>query len=108
MRHHLCSQVLRSVFGFCCVVAVLQHAAGAAQVPGGEQSAAEAAFRAGLKAAQAGKLTEAKSQFERVVQLAPSVAAGHSALGAVLVEQGNNAQALAELRSWIAQTLRPS
>ncbi len=92
-------KVVRLVCGLCCALAVGQYAAPAQQAPGGQQAAAETAFRAGLKAVQAGRLAEAKAQFERVVQLAPTIAAGHSALGAVLVRQAKFAQAIVELRN---------
>ncbi len=96
--NHRRAQVVRLVCGLCCLVAVAHHTATAQQGSSGQQAAAETAFRNGLKAAQTGRLAEAKSQFERVVQLAPTVAAGHSALGAVLLQQGDNALALVELR----------
>ncbi len=62
------------------------------------QQAAGTAFRNGLTAVQAGRLAEAQRAFARVVQLAPGVAAGHSALGAVLVQQRNFSAALPELQ----------
>ncbi len=61
-------------------------------------AAAGEAFRAGLAAVQAQDLAGAEKAFTRVVKLAPGVAAGHSALGAVLVQEGKPAQALPELR----------
>ncbi len=60
--------------------------------------AAGKAFREGVTAAQAGQLATAERQFRGVVRLAPEIAAGHSALGAVLVQEGRNAEALPELR----------
>ncbi len=92
------AKTVRLVCELCCFATLLQCGAVAQQSSGGQQAEAEAAFRAGLSAAQAGRLSDAKSQFERVVQLAPAIAAGHSALGAVLVQQGNFAQAAVELR----------
>ncbi len=79
------------------VAAALGVGAGAQGVPTGQQAEAETAFRAGLAAVQAGRLEVANAAFARVVQLAPNVAAGHSALGAVLVREGSFAAALPEL-----------
>ena len=60
--------------------------------------AAGKAFREGVAAVQARQLTLAERQFRNVVRLAPGIAAGYSALGAVLVQEGRNADALPELR----------
>ena len=69
-----------------------------AQAPPATQQAATDAFRTGLAAAQAGNFAAAESAFTRVVQLAPGIAAAHSALGAVLVREGRFAQAIPELQ----------
>ncbi len=58
---------------------------------------ASAAFRAGVAAQQAGQLDEARAQFAKAVRLQPKIAEGHEALGAVLLEMGNAAAAVAEL-----------
>jgi protein O-GlcNAc transferase len=58
---------------------------------------ADAAFHAGLAAADSGDLTAAKEDFQKVVQLAPGIAEGHSALGSVLLELGQPALAIPEL-----------
>ncbi len=60
--------------------------------------AAGDAFRAGIAAVNAHDLAAAEKDFNRVIRLAPDVSAGHSALGAVLVQQGRFTQALPELR----------
>jgi protein O-GlcNAc transferase len=60
------------------------------------QSAGEA-FKAGAAAAARGDLKTAHADFAKVVRLAPKVAAGHSALGAVMLGEGQIAEAIAEL-----------
>jgi tetratricopeptide (TPR) repeat protein len=66
---------------------------------------ADAAFHAGLAAAQSGDLAAARDDFQKVVQLAPEVPEGHSALGSVLLQLGQAGQAIAELERALA--LRP-
>jgi protein O-GlcNAc transferase len=58
---------------------------------------ADAAFKAGVAASQAGRLEEARAQFTEVVRLAPGIAAAHAALGSVLVGMGRPAEAIPEL-----------
>jgi protein O-GlcNAc transferase len=58
---------------------------------------ADAAFHAGYAAEKNGDLPAAKQQFEKVVQLAPDIAEGHSALGSVLLQLGQYTQAIREL-----------
>src|SRR5215475_6833191 len=60
---------------------------------------ANAAFHAGYSAASNGDLITARQQFQRVVQLAPQVEEGHSALGAVLYKLGSYADAIKELET---------
>lgn len=67
---------------------------------------ADAAFRAGLAARQAGRLDAAREQFALVVQLAPQIAEGHEALGALLLEMGNPAEAIPQLEA--AEKLKPN
>lgn len=62
-------------------------------------AAAGESFKAGLQAVQAHHLPLAERAFARVVRLAPGVAAGHSALGAVLVQEGKFAAAVPELET---------
>ncbi|MGA9246455.1 MAG: tetratricopeptide repeat protein, partial [Silvibacterium sp.] len=66
---------------------------------------ADAAFRAGHAAMEQNNLALAHTEFAKVVQLVPNVAAGHSALGAVLYAEGNPAAAVAELEQ--ARTIDP-
>ncbi len=63
---------------------------------------ADAAFHAGYAAEKSGDLSTARQQFEKVVQLAPDIAEGHSALGSVLVQLGQYAQAIRELTRALA------
>lgn len=66
---------------------------------------ADAAFHAGYSALQAGNLDEARTQFAKVVRLAPDIPEGHEALGAVLTSLGRPAEAVRELE--LAVKLRP-
>ena len=59
--------------------------------------AADTAFRAGSAAYQQGDLHTAHVQFARVVHLTPKVAAGHAALGTVLLAEGDARAATTEL-----------
>jgi protein O-GlcNAc transferase len=59
--------------------------------------AADEAFRAGSAAYLQNDLHTAHVQFARVVQLAPNVAAGHSAFGTVLLAEGDAQAAVAQL-----------
>src|SRR5271170_1061538 len=66
---------------------------------------ADAAFRAGYAALQAGKLEQARVQFAESVRLAPQIPEGHEALGEVLFELDKPAEAASELE--IALQLKP-
>ena len=57
---------------------------------------AEDAFRAGSAAYLQNDLHSAHIQFAKLVQLAPEVAAGHSAFGTVLLAEGNVNSAIAQ------------
>lgn len=61
------------------------------------RKAADEAFRAGSAAYRQNDLHAAHVQFARVVQLAPDVAAGHSAFGTVLLAEGDTLAAVAQL-----------
>ena len=63
---------------------------------------ADAAFHVGYAAEQSGDLPRARQQFEKVVQLAPDIAEGHSALGSVLVQLGKYSLAIRELTRALA------
>jgi protein O-GlcNAc transferase len=58
---------------------------------------ARSAMAAGIAAANAGNLDQARVAFERAVKLAPNVSATHAALGSVLMSQSNMTAALQEL-----------
>jgi protein O-GlcNAc transferase len=66
---------------------------------------ADAAFRAGYAAMQAGKLEDARRDFAEVVTLAPQLPEGHVALGAILVQLGKPEEAIPELEK--ALVLKP-
>ena len=66
---------------------------------------ADAAFREGYAARQSGNLELARTEFAKVVSLAPQIPEGHEALGAVLLELGQPADAIAELET--AAKLKP-
>jgi len=67
---------------------------------------ASEAFRAGTAARQAGNLELARTQFAKAARLAPQIPESHEALGAVLVELGKPADAVAELEA--ALKLKPA
>jgi protein O-GlcNAc transferase len=69
-------------------------------------NAARSAMAAGIAAANAGNLDQAKAAFERAVRLAPRVSATHAALGSVLLSQHQMTGALQELTR--AHTLDPA
>lgn len=85
---------LSRVFLFIALFSAPLHAQTAA-------TAAEATrfMRNGLASAQRGDLSSARRDFERVVKLEPTVAPGHSALGWVLLSQGDLTRAEAELKT---------
>lgn len=66
---------------------------------------ADAAFRAGYAASQAGRYDEARARFAEVVKLAPKSAEGHEALGTALIALDRPADAIAELEK--AARLKP-
>ncbi len=65
----------------------------------GPIEAADAAFREGYAAAQRGNLPAARTSFAKAARLAPQVAAGHAALGSVLLALGEPAAAVPELEA---------
>src|SRR5581483_2173198 len=67
---------------------------------------ANEAFHAGYAAASNGDLATARQQFQRVVQLAPQIEEGHSALGAVLCQLGEYPAAITQLEA--ALKLKPA
>src|SRR5277367_209102 len=94
------------VYALCAAPAISQTPSSPGQAPDQTtvQSASEA-FRAGHAAMEQNDLALAHTEFAKVVQLVPQVAAGHSALGAVLYAEGNPAAAVPELEQ--AHTLDP-
>ncbi len=60
------------------------------------------AFHAGYAAVESGDLAAARDDFQKVVQLAPEIPEGHSALGSVLVQLGQPALAIPELERSLA------
>lgn len=95
----------------CGLAAV--HAWAAQQKPAPQNEAkaraaleqADAAFKAGYAAMQAGKLEEARTDFARAVKFAPQVPEAHLALGAILEQLGQHAKAIPELQK--ALDLKP-
>ena len=80
------------------VVAVLSAQSPPTAVPETMREA-DAAFRAGAAARQSGQLEAARADFAKVVRLAPQIAEGHQALGAVLLELGKPAEAAPEFEA---------
>ena len=66
---------------------------------------ADAAFRAGYGAMQAGSLEEARQDFAETVKLAPQLPEAHVALGAILAELGRSDEAIPEFKK--ALELKP-
>ena len=66
---------------------------------------AEEAFRAGSAAYLQNDLHSAHMQFAKLVELAPEVAAGHSAFGTVLLAEGDASSAVIQLQ--LAHSLDP-
>src|SRR5579862_3730306 len=66
---------------------------------------ADAAFRAGYAAQQAGQLEEARARIAEAVRMAPQIPEGREALGIVLLEMGRPGQALPQLEA--AARLKP-
>lgn len=85
----------------CALWLLLCGAAVFGQHPGGgaaaNTEAAGAAFHEGSAAFTAGNLKAAQAAFARVVHMVPTVAAGHAALGSVLLAEGDLRGAAREL-----------
>ncbi len=77
-------------------------AAYAQESPSPSLRQAEAAYREGVTALNRNDLKGAQSKFETVVHLAPSAEQGHSALGAVLVREGQWTAGTRELEKALA------
>jgi Flp pilus assembly protein TadD len=72
------------------------------QEPSASLKEADADYREGVAALSRNDIRTAKSKFEAVVKLAPAAEQGHSALGAVLVREGQNAAGIRELQKALA------
>jgi Flp pilus assembly protein TadD len=66
---------------------------------------ADAAFRAGYAAQQAGNLELARAHFAEAARFAPRIPEAHEALGTVLIQLGKPAEAVQELEA--ALKLKP-
>ncbi len=90
---------MRSICLSVCVLLCLGGACWlvAAQQPSSTLRQADSDYRAGVAALNSNDLKTAEAQFESVVRLEPQVELGHSALGAVLVREGEWAAAIREL-----------
>lgn len=73
-----------------------------AQEPSASLRQADAEYREGVAALNRNDLRAAEQKFEAVVRLAPGVEQGHSALGAVLVREGQWAAGTRELEKALA------
>ena len=88
---------------FLCIAMSLSLALCAQSVKHPQQlDKATVAFRAGLAAQKAGNLEKAREEFAKCVQLAPSVAEAHEALGVVLIELNRNESGIEELEKALA------
>ncbi len=83
--------------GVCAALALTLSTPGILGQASGDVAGARTAMQAGLAAAGAGDLNEAKRQFAKAVRLTPSVPEGHAALGNVLLYLGEREPALEEL-----------
>jgi protein O-GlcNAc transferase len=72
------------------------------QEPSANWRQADGAYRAGVAALNSNDLKTAQEKFEAVVRLAPELEPGHSALGAVLVREGQWAAGIRELERALA------
>ena len=77
-----------------------------AQEPSANLRQADADYREGVEALNRNDLETAQSKFEAVMRLAPAAEQGHSALGAVLVREGQWAAGTRELERAFA--IKPS
>jgi len=87
------------------LIAVLRSTLSAQQPPA-NLAAARAAMADGLNAMQQGDLEKARTDFNRVVKLAPQIEPGHAALGSVLLALEQFDAALKELET--AHKMAPS
>jgi len=99
----------RAIAGSLIWVSAVSASQGMGQKPDAAKAErlkkADAAFRAGYAARQNGNLELSREKFAEVVKLAPQIAEGHEALGAVLLEMNRAPEAVAELEA--AERLKP-
>ena len=88
--------------GLCLLLSIRVVAQTANNHAGTAATQADAAFRAGYEAANAGDLEKARRSFAEVVRLEPKIPEGHAALGSVLLNLGQPAEAAAELKRGLA------
>jgi protein O-GlcNAc transferase len=88
------------------LLAGIASASAFSQEPSASLRQADADYREGVEALNRNDLKTAESKFESVVRLAPAAEQGHSALGAVLVREGQWAAGTRELEK--ALTLKPN
>jgi len=88
------------------LLASVAGAAAGSQEPSATLRQADADYREGVEALNRNDLKTAQLKFETVVRLAPSAEQGHSALGAVLVREGQWAAGTRELEKALA--LKPN
>ena len=86
----------------CSLVLTAILAPVAAQQPSASLVEADKDYREGVAALNRNDLKTAQSKFESVTRLAPSAEQGHSALGAVLVREGQWAMGTRELEKALA------
>jgi protein O-GlcNAc transferase len=88
------------------LLAGIAGASALSQEPSASLRQADADYREGVEALNRNDLKTAQSKFEAVIRLAPAAEQGHSALGAVLVREGQWAAGTRELEK--ALTLKPN
>src|ERR1700739_3707061 len=98
------SQVHRVLWTILLLTSVMEG--GSPQEPSASLKEADADYREGLAALNRNDLKTAQSKFEAVTRLAPSAEQGHSALGAVLVREGQWVTGTRELEKALA--LKPA
>jgi tetratricopeptide (TPR) repeat protein len=79
----------------------LMGSAGAGAAGGAGGASASATFNQGVILWNAGKIAEAKSQFEQAVKLDPNMAEAHYWLGMALVNAGNTAEAKPHFEAYL-------
>ncbi len=94
------------ILGFATELAFATQTAPSSRSQADNSKEAQAAYQAGTAAAANGDYKTAEAQLQKVVHLAPQIAEGHSALGAVLMRLGQFTPAIKELERALA--LKPA